>query len=256
MDIAEHDAMSQRRYENLKKAIEGKDMSETKNFFENPMGGNGSNWAGPTAGAFIGSMFGNGGFGGFGANRGNTDPAVTPDQLQTALNGLQGQIQGDALQASIAGLSAEVAGIKCGVDGAVAGAVGALGGAIGGVKDAVVSSHNQTQLSLCNLGHNMTQGFASVNQTIVSQVAGLREQALQQELDNARAKATDLRIELGERKASDLHRDTQISITNQVNSQASQTQRDSAAAAQTQMLGQIANALSALHVAVSKLPTA
>ena len=94
---------------------------------------------------------------------------------------------------------------------------------IAGVKDAVVNSSAQNQLALCGIGHNMTAGFASVNNTILLQGAQSRELALQQALDAERSRATELRIALSEAKNSAGHTATQVLLQQVVNNGGSTT---------------------------------
>lgn len=169
-------------------------MSETKTFFENPMVGN-SGW-GAGVGGLIGAAIGsNGGFLG-----GNREPAVTPDQLQATVNGLQGQMSTDALQAQLGRIQGQIAGTAA--DSTIS-----LGAAITSVKDAVVCGTAQTNLALCNLGHTVQSGFADMSKTF-----------LQQALDSERARATELRIALSEQKNSAGHTATQVLLSQVVNS--------------------------------------
>lgn len=178
-------------------------MHETKNFFENPNGGNG--W-GAGVGGFIGAAIGNGN-GLFGGNR---EPAVTPDQLQASLNSLQGQMSTDALQSQIGRVQGQIA--STAADSTIA-----LGAGIAGVKDAVTHSDHHNQMALCALGHTTQAGFASVNQNILLQGAASRELALQQALDAERARATELRIALSEHKNQTGHAATQVLVQQLVN---------------------------------------
>lgn len=191
---------------------------ETKNFFEQPAqntnAGTNAGW-GAGVGGLIGAAIGNGGAGGlFGG--GNREQAVTPDQLGTAINGLQGQMNNDALQAHLGRVQGQIA--SSSADTAIA-----LGAGIAGVKDAVVNSSAQNQLALCGIGHNMTAGFASVNNTILLQGAQSRELALQQALDAERSRATELRIALSEAKNSAGHTATQVLLQQVVNNGGSTT---------------------------------
>lgn len=187
-------------------------MAETQNFFDNPMKGSaGSNAWGAAGGALVGALVGESGIFG-GGNKGNS---VTPDQLATAINGLQGNIQRDQLQGGIGSIETAIAGLKgnFGQDLGILGA--ALGAGIAGVKDAVVAASSQNALSLCGLGNSVSQGFAQTNFNIQAQGAASRELALQQALDAERARATELRIELSEHKNASQHATTQI-LLNQV----------------------------------------
>lgn len=180
-------------------------MTDTKNFFENPHSG-GTGW-GAGVGGFIGAALAGGGNGGlFGNNN-----AVTPDQLQATVNNLQGQMSTDAIQGQLSGIQGQICD-------SAAGSTAVLGAAIGGVKDAVVNSSADTQLALCNLGHNMQAGFAAVNQSILLQGAASRELALQQALDAERARATELRIGMSEMKNQSGHTATQVLLQQVVNS--------------------------------------
>lgn len=177
-------------------------MAETTNFYDNPMAGN-AGW-GAGIGGLIGAAVGNGGlFGG-----GNRQPAVTPDQLQASLNSLQGTMNTDQIQAQLNGIQGQIS--ETGTAATVA-----LGAGIAGVKDAVVHSDHHSQMALCNLGHAVQSGFASVNQNILAQSAQSRELALQQALDAERARATELRIALSEHKNQAGHQATQV-LLNQV----------------------------------------
>lgn len=175
-------------------------MTDTKNFFENPQSGTG--W-GAGVGGFIGAALAGGSGGGiFGNNN-----SVTPDQLQATVNNLQGQMSTDAIQGHLSGIQSQISD-------STAASTAALGSAINGVKDAVVGSSAATQLSLCSLGHNMQAGFAAVNQAILLQGAASRELALQQALDAERARATELRIGMSELKNQSGHTATQVMIQN------------------------------------------
>lgn len=179
-------------------------MAETQNFFDNPNGNaSGAGW-GAGVGGLIGAAIGNGGL--FGGNR-NSDPAVTPDQLQTAIGTLSARLDTDQVQDQLGRFQGQVA--SQGADMTIA-----LGAGIASVKDAVVSGANQNALSLCNLGHSVQSGFASVNQNILLQGAASRELALQQALDAERSRATDLRIQLSEAKNHASHTATQVMIQN------------------------------------------
>lgn len=134
--------------------------------------------------------------------------AVTPDQLQASLNSLQGTMNTDQIQAQLNGIQGQIS--ETGTAATVA-----LGAGIAGVKDAVVHSDHHSQMALCNLGHAVQSGFASVNQNILAQGAQSRELALQQALDAERARATELRIALSEHKNQAGHQATQV-LLNQV----------------------------------------
>lgn len=112
---------------------------------------------------------------------GGNKNAVTPDQLDARFNSLQGQISTDAVQAQIAGL-----------------------------KDAVVHGNAHINLALCGLGHSMTQGFASVNQTILLEGAKGRELALQEALSAERARTAALHNDAG-------HKATQVLLNQVIN---------------------------------------
>lgn len=166
---------------------------------------NGTNagW-GAGVGGLIGAAIGNGGAGGI--LGGNREPAVTPDQLGTALNGVTSRMDNDAVQAHLGRIQGQIAGTAA--DSTIA-----LGAGIAGVKDAVVNSSAQNQLALCGIGHNMTAGFAAVNNTILLQGAQSRELALQQALDAERVRATELRIALSEERNQAGHKATQVLLS-------------------------------------------
>lgn len=185
----------------LSKTVRKEDntMSDTSNFFANPMAGGNAGW-GAGVGGLIGAAIGNGGL--FGGN-GGREPSVTPDQLQASLNSLQAANNTDALQEQIGDVRSQIA--ESSTDQTFA-----LGAAISGVKDAVTHASSHNQLALCALGHSVQTGFASVNQAILMQGAASRELALQQALDVERARATELRISLGEAKNAASHTSTQV----------------------------------------------
>lgn len=187
-------------------SIKENDMSEstTKNFFENPNATGNAGWS-AAGGALVGSLIGENGI--LGGNKGN---AVTPDQLGTAINGLQTQMSTDALQAHLGRVQGQIA--SSSADSTIA-----LGAGLVSVKDAVVNSGAQTQLALCGLGHNLTAGIASVNNSILMQGAASRELALQQALDAERAAKTELRIELSEHKNQAGHNATQVLLNQVIN---------------------------------------
>lgn len=149
-------------------------MSETKNFFENPMG-SGSGW-GAGVGGFIGATLagGNGLFGG------NNSQAVTPDQLAASIASLQRQINTDAIQESLGDIRAEIKDSACDI-------TKDLGCEISGIKDAVTSGNAALNLALCNLGHGMQAGFSSVTNTIIQEAAKGRELTLAENLAQARS---------------------------------------------------------------------
>ncbi len=173
-------------------------MADTANFFDGAQGSGstaGGVGLGAGVGGLIGAALGNGGL--FGNN--NREPAVTPDQLGTAMNNLQNQINTDQLEDRVS-------------DSAIA-----LGAGIAGVKDAVNHASSHNALALCGLGHSVQAGFASVNQSILMQGAQSRELALQQALDAERARATELRIALSEHKNQAGHNATQVLLNQVIN---------------------------------------
>lgn len=159
-------------------------MSDNANFYENPMGGNG--WS-AGIGGLVGAALGNNGFLGGGTQR---DPAVTPDQLSAAVAGLQRQMNTDAIQESLGDIRAEIKDSACDI-------TKDLGCEISGVKDAVVSGNAAINLALCNLGHGMQAGFASVNQTILLEGAKTRELTLSENLAQARAQLAQAHNQAG-----------------------------------------------------------
>lgn len=179
----EHD-----RIEPKKVLVEETEMTEstTKNFFETPSNGN-TAW-GAAGGALVGALVGEGGL--LGGNKN----AVTPDQLGTAINGLQGNLQRDQLQEQIGNSTA------------------ALGLDIGSVKDAITSAASSNALGLCGLGNSIAQGFAATNFNIQDQASKGRELALQQALDAERSRATELRIQLSEAHNNAQHATTQVLV--------------------------------------------
>jgi len=174
---------------------------------------NGSNagW-GAGVGGLIGAAIGNGGAGGI--LGGNREPAVTPDQLGTALNGVTSRMDHDAIQSHLGRIQGQIAG-------STADSTIALGVGIGGVKDAVVASSSQNALSLCGLGNAISQGFAQTNFNIQAQGAASQLQAVQLALDAERARATELRIALSEQRNHAGHTATQV-LLNQVVTQTAQ----------------------------------
>lgn len=196
------------------KTLEDKtNMSETKNYFDTSGGGHNSAW-GPAAGAFLGALFGENGFG-VGNNR---QPSVTPDQLGTAINGLQGSLQRDQLQESVGDVSSQIAGLGGKISHSIHHATDDINCSISGVKDAIAAGNSANALAMCNLGHNISQGFSTVNQNIIAQGAQARELALQQALDAERARATELRIAQTELKNQAGHQATQVLLQQVVNS--------------------------------------
>lgn len=171
----------------------------TKNYFENPMAGNGwSAGIGGLIGAAIGNNGGNGLFGG------RNNDAVTPDQMSAAIAGLQRQINNDAVQESLGDIRAEIKGSSCEI-------TKDLSCQIGGVKDAITSGNAALNLALCNLSHGMQSGFASVNQTILLESAKTRELTLAENLAQARAELTKAHNDAG-------HTATQVLLQQVVNS--------------------------------------
>ena len=152
---------------------------------------------GPLAAGVAGLLLGENGV--FGGNRGNQaqSGAVTPDQMNNSLNQLAAGFQRDQTQGMIAGLGA--------------------GNAIGhaSIKDAITDAASQNALSLCNLGHGMSSGFAQLGSTVQSGFASAERLALQSALDAERARATELRIALSEYKNESGHARTQV-LLNQV----------------------------------------
>lgn len=182
--------------------------NELLQLFGNSGGGGGSAMGAGLGGLLIGALLGNGGLFGNRGN-GNGEPAVTPDQLQASINGLQGQISTDAVQAALAQLGISVSNVGGDVKEATGDLATALGCAISGVKDAVVSGQAQTNLALCGLGHNMQAGFASVNQTILMEAAKGRELTLSENLAQAR-------VALATAHSDAKHTATQVMIQNLV----------------------------------------
>lgn len=177
-----------------------KTMSDTtKNFFENPNSGTG--W-GAGVGGFIGAALAGGNGLGFGGN--NREPAVTPDQMSSAIAGLQRQINTDAIQGSLGDIRADIKDAACDT-------TKNLGCEISGVKDAVVNGNTALNLALCNLGHNVQAGFASVNQTILLEGAKTRELTLAENLAQARAQLAAMHNQVG-------HTATQTMIQQVINS--------------------------------------
>lgn len=177
-------------------------MSDSKTFFENPLGAGAGLSAG--VGGLIGAALGGNG----GLLGGNREPAVTPDQLGNAINNLQSNINTEALQGRLSDIQSQISN-------SASGSTAVIAGAISGVKDALHHADTHNQLALCNLGHNVTAGFALTNANILAQGAASRELALQQALDAERARATELRIALSETKNQAGHTATQV-LLNQV----------------------------------------
>lgn len=199
MDLITHDQREQERFEVvMNKLNEEKPMSTSNDT------NNGQSVWGPAAGAFFGAAFGEGGFLNGGKN--GSAPAVTPDQLGTALGQLQGSLQREGLTASINGVSKDI-GL----------AAGGLAIGITGVKDAVTNAASQNALSLCSLSGAMTQGFAATNFNIQEQASKGRELALQQALDAERNRATELRIQLSEAHNNAQHSTTQVLLNQVIN---------------------------------------
>ena len=167
---------------------EGSEMSDTKTEST-------SAW-GPLAAGVAGLLLGENGVFGKGSN---SAPAVTPDQLGTALGNLQGSFQRDNLGQSINGISKDI-GL----------AAGGLAIGITGVKDAVTGAAAQNALSLCGINNAITQGNASVISAIQTGFASSERLALQQALDAERSRATELRIALSESHNQASHTATQV----------------------------------------------
>lgn len=211
MDLSAHDEREQQRYQNVMKNIDSiKTNQETKMSNSNDTN-NQSVW-GPAAGAFFGAAFGENGFFGNG-NRGGA--GVTTEQLTNGLNQLQGQLQRDGIEQGLSKISSEICHSTNHIGKDIGIAATGLGLGIAGVKDAVVASSAQNALSLCNLGHNMSAGFAGLTSTVQSGFASAERLALQQALDAERARATELRIGLSEERNRAGHTQTQV-LLNQV----------------------------------------
>lgn len=205
---------------------------------------NNSGWSSGIGGA-IGGALGAGGLGGLfggGANRGN---AVTPDQLQASLSALQGQVQRDQLLEQIGNVNNNVTSVKDTIGTEVGNSTRDITGSIARLNDNVTAGNAATQMALCNLGHNMTHGFSNLGQTVTAGFAGVREQALEQSLQQERQRATDLRIELSENRARALQSETHTVIQNTINA--------GGANGVSAVAGQVAPALSQLTAAVSQI---
>lgn len=206
MDAEQHVLTRQTQISSTSLPSEANKMAETTNIFDTPNQSAGNVGLGAGVGGLIGAALGNG-TGLFGGNREQT---ATLDQVDSRFNSLQGQMQSEALQSQIGRLQGEVG--RTSADSTIA-----LGAGIAGVKDAVVASSGQNALSLCNLGHSVQAGFASVNQNILLQGAASRELALQQALDAERSRATELRIALSEHKNQAGHNATQVLLNQVIN---------------------------------------
>lgn len=160
---------------------------------------------GPLAAGVAGLLLGENGIFGNGRNGGSA-PAVTPDQLGTALGSLQGSLQRDGLAQSINGVSKDI-GL----------AAGGLAIGITGVKDAVTGAAAQNALSLCGLTNTVTQGNANIISAIQSGFASSERLALQQALDAERSRATELRIALSESHNNASHTATQVLLQQVIN---------------------------------------
>lgn len=178
-------------------------MSDTQNVTM-PGQGTGNLWS-AAGGALVGSLIGNNGILGGGGGSGGVSNAVSLEQMQGALNNLQGQMNTDAVQGHLGRIQDQICDSSANTNHNISHSVGS-------VKDAVVSSGAATQLALCNLGHNMQAGFAQLQNSIVVQGYESRLLATQQQLDNERAKATEYRIELTEHKNNTGHQATQFMV--------------------------------------------
>ena len=159
---------------------------------------------GPLAAGVAGLLLGENGI--FNKGGAGSQPAVTPDQLGTALGNLQGSLQRENLATSINGISKDI-GL----------AAGGLAIGISGVKDAVTSAASQNALALCGLGNTVTQGNAAIISTIQAGFASSERLALQQALDAERSRATELRIALSESHNLAGHTATQVLLSQVVN---------------------------------------
>ena len=168
-------------------------MSENHNFFGS---------AG--VGGFLGAAIGDGNL--LGGNR-NT---LTTDQFLAGMSNAQNQNSTDAIQAQLNGISGQI----CSSTGDITAAVTGTGA---GIKDAVNGASALNQLALCELGHKMAAGFASVNQNIITQGYESRLLATQQQLNEQIARATELRVELTEHKNQAGHNATQVLLQQVVN---------------------------------------
>lgn len=176
---------------------------------------NGQSVWGPAAGAFFGAAFGENGF--FGNGNGKGGAGVTTEQLTNGLNQLQGQLQRDGIEQGLSKISSELCGLSNSIGKDIGIATTGLAVGIAGVKDAVVAASSQNALSLCNLGHNMSAGFAGLTSTVQSGFASAERLALQQALDAERVRATELRIALSETKNQAEHTATQVMVQQLVN---------------------------------------
>lgn len=154
---------------------------------------------GALIGGAIGAGVGENGL--FGGNRN----ALTSDQFQAGLNNVQNQNSANAIQGHLNGIQTQICESTSDITAAVTGS-GAS------VKDAVTGASALSQLALCELGHKMAAGFASVNQNITIQGYESRLLATQQALDAARALATENRIALTEHKNQAGHNATQVQV--------------------------------------------
>lgn len=127
-------------------------MSDSKTFFENPLGAGAGLSAG--VGGLIGAALGGNG----GLLGGNRENIATLDQVDARFNSLQNQISGDQIEDRIVG-----------------------------VKDAVNHASSHNALALCGLGHTIQAGFSDLKNTVVSEASRGRELQLADSLAQARA---------------------------------------------------------------------
>lgn len=167
MELTEHEAASQQRYESLKEAIKkGRKMSDTphiKNIFEPSPMGYGAGWGGTGAGGLagagagvLGGLFGgallnNGGL--FGNRHGGD--CVTPMQLQTSTASIIDANQNTQIMSMLQGIATSVPVAEGQVQLALAQSTGQLA--------------NQINTNLVSA----TQGFANVNDNVNKNTANI-----------------------------------------------------------------------------------
>lgn len=284
MDLIEHEMASQKRYEDLKTHLEGSKMTETSNFFANPMSGAAGGAAGAAGlGGLIGAALGsNGGL--FGGNNRNVNDFVTPGQLQTAVGSVIDNQQNTAVLEGLGDIKAAVPLAESQVQLALAGAQAELANQITAntmatlagqadinknVSDAIASS----LASQNNLNVNILQSAAATREAVatygqanllatntassanLAAIAASTTQILNafkdQSIDTLNRQLTVAELRNAEDRAEFRARATEVNVTQTVNQNQAQLQAQAQQQQQAILLNGVLQQLAGMQNAIA-----
>jgi len=293
MELSEHETNSQHRYEKLKHHIKkGHEMPEVKNVFEpvvNPLGAMGYGGYGAGAGGLAGAGAGilGGILGGALLNRGGlfggVDGAgrhVTPEQLQTAIAGLNDSTQNSMVLQGIGDIKAAVPLAEAQAQLAIAQSQNALSNQIGqqslavaqgfgntsqqisqaqaaviavgeSVKDSVNATSAATQLAIAGVNTQSLQNTFALSQAITNDGDKTRALLIKQNEDMLNRQLAVAEAALLEARNEGRARGTEINVTQQVTQNQAQAQAQLQQQQQLVLLNTIAGHLVGLQNAVA-----